>query len=394
MFTVKQSRLSSAVNEEEREDPVRVLIINDHLGFADGSIHGATTLYYSILTKLNPSRIQGRLCIFKPRHPAATRFETAGIDPIFFGRAKWDPRALADLIQLVREQEIDILHVNSMKAYIFGRMAAAVTGCRVIMHFHDTNRPGPVLGVVQRLLMPWTDLALAVSPHVKDMAIDAYAIPPDRIRVLPNGVDVEQFDASRSEASSALREEWGIAEDVPLIGVIGRMAGGKGQKLLLQGLPSLIREYPNAQVVFVGDGPMRDSCESLAAELEVESNVRFTGYRSDIPEVLATVDVVALPSILEEGHPITVLEAMAAGKPVVAFAVGGTPEIINHHKDGLLIPKGDIDRFTRAIARLLRDKELRVRLGRAGQKRAQDFSSSAYVSQLEDIYLSVMSRAD
>ena len=379
------------VQEQARDAPVRVLLVNDHLGYEGGVIHGATQLFYTILTRLDPERARGRLCILKGRHPAAERFEEAGHAPIFLGRSKWDVRALPDLIRLVRALEIDVLHLHTMKPYLLGRIAAAVTGCRAIVHFHDTNDPGRVLGPVQRALVPWTDRALAVSPEVERFAHRAYAIPEDRLRVLSNGVNVERYRSASRADGRRLRKAWSVPAEAPLIGVIGRMREDKRRGRMIKVLPELLSECPDVRVVFVGDGPTREKCEELAHAYGVEDRVVFTGYREDIPAVLQAVDMAAITSEME-GQPITILEALSAGVPIVAFAVEGVPSTIGGGQGGLVVERGDLNAFREALVRLIRDEALQERLSRVARERAEDFDAASYVDRLEEVYLDVAGR--
>jgi glycosyltransferase involved in cell wall biosynthesis len=369
---------------------MRVLFVNDHLGYSGGVVHGGTTLFYSILPRLNRNGIDASLCILKPYHEAAEIFEQEGVSPIFLGRTKWDPRALFDLIQLVRELEVDIVHLHTMKAFLLGRIVAAVTGCRVVMHFHDTNRPSRPIGIVQRLLAPWVDVALSVAPHVKEMIIDAYNIPEEQIKVLPNAINLNRFKSSDSRLIGDLRTEWGADKLTPVIGVIGRLSEGKGQDLLMRSLPALLNRVSDVKIVIVGDGPKRGALELLSNNLDLTDNIHFTGHRSDIPVIVNAVDIVAHPSVLNEGFGLVLLEGMAAGKPVVAFDVGAASMLIDPHKNGMLISKGDMEGFTRNLERLVCSKELRVELGREAQKQAENYGLSMYVSKLSNIYQDVI----
>ena len=131
-------------------DRIKVLFVNDHLGYPGGVIHGATRYFLNVLPRLNRDEIDLKVCFFRERHPAAEQLEAAGICPIFLNRRKWDLRVLRDLIHLVREHDADILHLNGMKGCLLGRCAARVTGRHAIIHLHDVNPPGLVTGFLQR----------------------------------------------------------------------------------------------------------------------------------------------------------------------------------------------------------------------------------------------------
>lgn len=369
--------------------PIRVLFVSDHLGYKGGAAHGITTYFQSVLSRLPSATITGSACIFKDYHPAALQLASAGVNTIFLERAKWDPRALLDLTGVIRSYQIDVLHLHSMKVYLLGRIASAITGTPAILHFHDTNTPDALIAFLQRLMVPWTTRAIAVSPHVEETVTATYGIPEDRIVHLPYGVDLSRF-LLVDRSVSALRDYFDIPHGVPVVGVIGRMFEGKGQRRFLEHVPSLVRQVPHARVLFVGEGPTRPECESLARRLNVESHTHFTGNRDDIPSVLAEVDVVVSPSTLDEGFGLVLLEGMAAGKPVVGFDVGAASLLLDGKNAGRVIERGDYESFAQALSELLMDRTMRQNMGIAARDRALDFSLSRHVDQLCSIYDQVL----
>ena len=369
--------------------PIRVLFVSDHLGYDKGAAHGVTTYFQSVLSRLPSATITGIACIFKDYHPAAQQLASAGVNTIFFERAKWDPRALLDLIGIIRSDQIDILHLHSMKVYLLGRVAAAITGVPVILHFHDTNAPSALIKCLQRLVKPWTTKAIAVSPHVKESVMVDYGIREDQIVILPYGVNLSRF-RSIDRHFSSIRDSLDIPRSAPVVGVIGRMFEGKGQRRFLHHVPALVAQVPDAHILFVGEGPTRSECTSLARRLNVESQTHFTGNRDDIPAVLADVDVVASPSTLDEGFGLVLLEGMAAGKPVVGFDVGAAPLLLGGNIAGKIVERGDYESFAQALAELLMDRTMREHMGAAARHRALDFSLSMHVDQLCRIYAKVL----
>ncbi len=368
--------------------PVRVLIVSDHLGGAGEASHGGTTYFLTVLPGFDRSRIEPTLCILRPRHAVADQFEAIGIRPVFLGRQKWDPRALTDLIRVVREHEIDVLHLIAMKGVLLGRIAARVTGRPAVIHLHDTLPMAPWLRFLQRRLAPWTGAALAVSQSVREMVINELRIPAERVEVLHNGLHIDRFANRPPGARRRIRRELGLGESTPAIGVIGRVTRepDKGHATLIRAMPAVLNQCPYATLLVVGDGPARGACESLVETLGLESAVRFTGQRDDIPDILAALDVVAMPSE-SEGLPYAALEATAAGRPVVAFRVGGVPEVVVHGETGLLEPKGNVAGLAEALAQVLNDPDLARRLGEGGRRHAQAFTVERHVRRLEEIYL-------
>jgi len=372
--------------------PLKVLFVKDTLGKTGGLVTGGTTYLLETLPNLDQTKIEPILCILRPRDPVANHFESTGIYPMFLSRKKLDPRALIDLLRVLRDHKVDLVHLEGKKSLILGRIAARMVNLPAIVHFHDMFPLGPWLQFSQRCLAPWTAAALAVSQAVQTVAINEYAISKQLVEVLYNGYDFDRFASSAPDACSRIRAELGVADSTPTIGVIGRIVNSvKGQDLLIHAMPKLLERCPDAVLVIVGDGPDRRVCQSLVEKFGLNSKVHFMGQRNDIPDVLAAMDVVAIPS-LSEGLPYVALEAAAAGCPVVAFRTGGIPEVIINHETGLLVEKGDISGLAEAIARILQDQALAVTLKTGACQSAQQFTVERHVRRLEEIYSEVMKR--
>jgi glycosyltransferase involved in cell wall biosynthesis len=362
-----------------------VLFVHDHLGYPGGAIHGVTTYFRSVLPGFDTTEVENLLCINTYPHPGAALLEAAGVRSMFFlGRSKWDPRVLWDLVLLIRKQRIDVLHLTGMKGMFLGRIAARLTGRPAIIHFHDADRAW--LHLLQRRLARWTDWAVAVCEPVRRTVIRDFALPPEKVEVLHNGICAEPFENVDRNARGRVRAGLGIVENAAVIGVFGRLFPEKGQQVLVRAFPKILARRPDARLLIVGDGPTRTDCELLSATLNISHAVRFTGHRQDIAELLAAVDTVALPSLWEEPLPYAALEALCAGRPVVAFSVGGIPEIVIDGETGLLVPKGDIDALADALLRVLDDRALRDHLIERGRQHAKRFTVQRHVQRLTEIY--------
>jgi len=218
----------------------RVLFLSDHLGYADGVIHGATRYFLNVLPRIDPQKIDLTVCFLRDRHPAVQQLQQQGIEPIFLNRAKWDPRSLSDLTRLIRERDIELLHLAGMKGCLIGRIAARLTHRRAIIHLHDTRSPGLVIGTLQRRVARWTDLALAVSAEVGRLATHDFAIPPQRVQVLHNGIVLSDFTSRSSEHRQQVRQEIKLTPQMQAIGVIGRLAPEKNHAALIGVMPAIL----------------------------------------------------------------------------------------------------------------------------------------------------------
>jgi glycosyltransferase involved in cell wall biosynthesis len=367
--------------------PLRVLFVSDHLGFANGAVHGVTTYFLETLAAFARARVEPALCILQPHHPAAARFAAAGLPPpIFLGHSKWDPRAFGNLLRLVRASKVDVLHLSGEKSLLLGRLVARRLGLPVVAHVHDTLPAPRLVRALQRRLAAATEVVLANSRPVREFVIRELKLLPERVQVLHYGLGLERFARPAADARPRLRAELGLAPATPTAILVGRVHPVKGQQAMIRALPRVLQQCPETVLVIVGEGPDRAACAALARQQGLGGRVRFTGQRDDIPDLLAAADVAVVPSLWQEPFGLVALEAMAAGRPVVAFRTGGLPESIVDGETGFLVAPGDETGLADAVARVLARPELAGRLGAAAARRAQAFSIRSHVERLEELY--------
>ena len=293
-------------------------------------------------------------------------------------------RGLLALRALLRRERVDLLHTHTLAAAnTLGRAGARLAGARVVSHLHlETHfraATAPLLRTADNLSARLAHALVAVSEDTKRVyERQGY---PQRIEVVYNGVDAP------SANGDAVRARLGVPEGVPLVGEVGRLCDVKGQRELIAALA----QVPDARAVLVGadleqGGAYERELEREAERFGVRDRVVFAGRREDVADVLAELDVFALPS-WTEGLPLVVLEAMAQRRPVVATPVGGTPEVVVDGETGLLVPPRDPDALAAALRRLLDDAGLRARMGDAGFRRVRErFSSDAMVTRVLALY--------
>jgi glycosyltransferase involved in cell wall biosynthesis len=365
-------------------DRIRVLFVNDHLGYEGGVVHGVTRYFLNVIPRLG-APIEAQACFLRGPHPAVERLRDAGIEVTFLSRRKHDPRALTDLVSLVRGRRIDILHLAGMKSILLGRLAARRAGCRAVIHLHDTQPLGAALGFLQRRVARWTDAAIGVSDAVSRLAISEFGIEPEIAVTIHNGIPIEEFASPPSAARQSIRHEFGIDLDAPVVGMLGRLSSEKQPMLLISALPRLLAIHPRAVLLVVGDGPLRVECQDVASRLGISSSVRFAGQRTDVPSMFAAMDMVAVPSS-REGFAFAVVEAFAAGKPVVAFRVGGLTETVVDGETGFLVPPQDVAALVDAISQLMSNPAQARRLAERASSAARAYSIDAHVRRLESLY--------
>jgi glycosyltransferase involved in cell wall biosynthesis len=373
-------------DEQALTGPVRVLFLSDHLGYADGVIHGATTYFLNVLPALSKAGVFLKVCFLRGRHPIATRLEAEGIEPEFLERGKWDLRALGDLTGLIREHKIDIVHAAGMKGILLGRVAARMTGARFLAHLHDTNPLDPLTRRLHCLFAPWTDGALGISRTVCDYGVEVMGLPRDRIRLLYNALPLERYAPLDEAARRTLRASLGYSGTEQVMGIIGRLSPEKGHASFLRQCVSWLKARPSVRLLIVGDGPERTSLQHIVIAEGVSQQVRFAGHRDDVPALLSILSALIVPS-QREGLGYMALEAMAAGCPVAAYRVGGLAELIEDETTGLLSPAENVEHLLRQVDRLLADdRSLSERLVGNGRRHAAAFSVDQHVQQLTAIY--------
>lgn len=289
-----------------------------------------------------------------------------------------DAVAIIRLSRLIRQVRPTILHTHTAKAGTVGRVAALLAGDArppIVIHtFHGHVLRGyfgpaksTVFRVLERLLAKVTTVLVAVSPEVRDDLVQLGVAPVEKFAVVRLGIELEKRVASDTPRDE-VRRRLGIPSERFVVGWIGRMTGVKQTQDLLVALGNLRTAGVDASLLIVGDGPDRSGFERRAFDLGLAEHCLFLGYQEDVARWYAAMDAVALPSG-NEGTPVTVIEALAAGKPVVAYDVGGVPDVVREGIDGFLVEPGDAAAMAERLARLAVDPELGLRLGAAGRDR-------------------------
>jgi sugar transferase (PEP-CTERM/EpsH1 system associated) len=311
-----------------------------------------------------------------------------GVEVVTIGkRPGHDLGAFVRLIRLLRAVRPAIVHSRNWAA-LDAIPAARMAGVGVVVHGEHGREASDPEGRngrrnrIRRLIHPLVSEFVTVSGDLERWLVEGVRLPAGKVTAIPNGVDLTRFGyPDRQEARRSL----GLPDDGSLVvGTVGRLDPVKDQAGLLRAVADLLPAHPDAWVIVAGNGPCREDLVGLAASLQITSRVRFLGERSDVPAVLAAMDVFVLPSI-GEGMSNTLLEAMASSLPVVATRVGGNPELIEDGVNGRLVPAQDPGALTAAIAGYLDDSHLRALHGKASRERVvNSFSlermSEAYVN--------------
>jgi len=329
-----------------------------------------------------------------------------GVEPVIIPqlRRNVDPLggliALFKLYRLMRREKPDIVHTHTATAGLLGRLAARLAGVPVILHtFHGHVLHGyfgplrsKALVLMERILARLSDRIVTVSEGQR-RELAGYGIAPlQKITVVPLGFELEALLACESHRGE-LRHELGLADEgcrYKLVGIVARLVPIKNHRLFLRAAQVVAEAVPQTRFLVVGDGELREELEAYVRDLGLDGSVLFTGWRRDLPRVYADLDVVALTSI-NEGTPVSLIEALAAGVPVVATAVGGVPDVVADGETGYLVEAGDVKGLAEAIIELLRSPEKAREMGSAGREAAYPrFAAQTLIANVEGLYAELL----
>lgn len=344
---------------------------------------------------LDRARFTPAILAIEPNTANRERYLAAGIPvggpPAGGGGRLQVLRFLRLLRQWCASGRVDLVHAWITITAVLGPLVSrAGTGVPVVT---SQRNLGDWLDPLQRRIYRWSnaryvDAMIVNSEAIRRRVLEERLCPPDRIRVVPNGVDVAHFRPAGDR--DHLRRDLGLPTGVPLLGMMGRLKPLKGQQDLLAALGLLGREGVTFHAVVVGEGPDRAALEDLARAQGLQGRVQFLGLQEGLPALYAACDVCALCS-RSEGLPNVLLEAMASGCAVVSTPVGGVPEVLRDGVEGFHYPAGDVDALAAALRRLLGEPTLRADMGRAGRKRVVSrFGWDAMQRAMESVYDAVL----
>jgi glycosyltransferase involved in cell wall biosynthesis len=312
-----------------------------------------------------------------------------------------DAAAVWRLARLIRREQPEILHTHTAKAGAVGRLAALLAGPArppIVVHtFHGHVLRGyfdPLRTAGFRLLERWlarvSTALVAVSPQVRDDLVALGVAPREKFAVVRLGIGVEGRVRAEQDGRAETRRLLGIPPERFVVGWIGRMTGVKRTGDVLLAFKQLRQDGVDASLCLVGDGPDRERLERRAHELGIMRDTLFLGYQEDVGRFHTAFDAFFLPST-NEGTPVTAIEALAAGTPVVATRVGGVPDVVRDGEDGFLVEAGAIGELAERLERLAADPELRERMGAAGRERVQPrYAVERLIDDVDRLYRSLL----
>ncbi len=364
------------------------------------TIGGAETLLLATIKQLNPNHFDVYVCtLLKNGNLLYKDFEQHSKIYSLNMRSFHDIIGLYRLVKYIKYNNFDIVHTHLCYADTYGQLASCFfTKPIYISTFHlcDLWKEGKTLKHYLRIkfeniLIRRFKKIIAVSNPVRDFAIKYQKFPNDKIITILNGVVVDAFRRNDIQVNY-IHKELNLSSDTVLYGTIARLDQQKGHAFLIHAYDKIKHEVPNLKLIFIGDGIERQEIQALINKLNLSDNIYILGFRQDIKEILSSIDVFILPSV-NEGLPISLLEAMSNSLPVIVTDVGGISTVVRNNIDGYIIPPQNINILSEKMKILYSNIDLRIKMGNNSFERIkEDFSLDKYLRQLEELYINLYNK--
>jgi glycosyltransferase involved in cell wall biosynthesis len=376
-------------------DPIRVVYCIDNMQVGGTELNAVRTA-----ERLDRRRFSISVVCIRDNGPLMARYKDAGIPVHTFPMTSLlGPGAVQQavrLIRLFRAERTDIVHSHDAYTSVYGTLCARLAGVRGVIasrrSWHSPHLQGRILKA-NRVAYRFAHRVVGNSPSVSRLVESEGGVSASRIVTIPNFLDEEAFAPIPVPERRRMLDELGVPEGAFVVGIVARLSLVKDHGTLLRAIASLRDRIPTIHCVLIGDGPERSAIEALAGALGISDNVHLAGERTQPPNLHGLFDVSVLCSTTE-AFPNSVLEAMAAARPVVATDVGGTPDAVHEGTTGLLVRPSDPSRLADAILRLYQEPALRAKLGNAARAAARaGYSAEAVIRQVETLYTRLAGRA-
>ena len=377
------------------EDPIRVVYCIDNMQVGGTELNALRTA-----ERLDRRRFSISVVCIRDNGPLMARYQEAGIPVHSFPMTSLlgveAVRQAVRLVRLLRHERTDIVHSHDAYTSVYGTICARIAGVRGIIasrrSWYSPHLRGRILQA-NRIAYRFAHRVVGNSPSVSRLVESEGGVSASRIVTIPNFLDPEAFEPIPAADRRRMLDELGVPEDAFVVGIVARLSLVKDHATLLRAIASLRDQIPALHCVLIGDGPERPHLEALADSLGIRGLVHFAGERTQPPNLHGLFDVSVLCST-SEAFPNSVLEAMAAARPVVATDVGGTPDAVHQGTTGLLVRPSDPSRLADAILRLYTEPALRTKLGTAACAAARvGYSADAVIGQVESLYARLAGRA-
>lgn len=299
-------------------------------------------------------------------------------------RTSKDLPAVFNLRKIIKKEKFTVVHTHTMRDHILSASAVKLLKGVIEIRTQHIHFPEVLQFFLRHLYNNWTDMTICVSHYIrKDM--ERHGIKTGKLMVKYNGIDLKKYEFDRNKPS--FRQEMGFSDSNILIGCIGSLMKKKGQEFIIKAMPGVLEKFPASGLIIVGSGKDREYFREIANELSIADKVIFTGIRHDIPRILDSLDCAVVPSVWQDPCPLSVMEAMYAGVPLIASRVGGIPEEIDDDVTGIIIPPGDVDAIEKSILKLLDSPEKAKDMAKSARKKViENFTLEKMCKNVLEIY--------
>ncbi len=348
---------------------------------------GLEKIAIDLASKLNGGIFNSCICCLDTFGELAKEAKEKGIEVVLTKRMPGIDFTLPfKLAAIMKKRNICLVHTHNPGPLLYGTLAAKLAGIPVIIN----TRHGRAKKHRNSYIWNMNDAVIAISEDAKREMLKWNRIDTKKTKVIYNGIDIDRY--SKQQNGSEAKKALNIEPSTFVVGTVARLSPEKDQVTLIDAFSKVVNKIDDAKLIFVGDGILREELVNYASKLGISDKVMFLGFRDDVFKILPVFDVFVLSS-LTEGISLTLLEAMAARKPILATSVGGNPEIVEDGVTGFLVPPKDPDKMAEKIINLLQNKELARRMGETGRKRmAEKFSLDRMVSEYKQLYEECLAR--
>jgi len=360
---------------------------------------GAEQLMPAMLKQFNKDTYDIRVCVLQVRkgNPIAVELEKEGIPvDLVLVRNLRNPINIFRVLQYFKKQSPDLIHTQLEFSDTLGNVAAKILHLPSVSTLHTLEIPKKRKFAILRLKLKWfvlkhyCDAIITVSEKTREHHLKFGKLPPAKIKTIYNGIQLSRFQGGNKTHPNKVKQALNLRLNHTIITTIAVLREPKGIQYMLKALPGVLKHKPDLTYMIVGDGVYKASLQDLVADLRLQEHVVFTGYRTDIPNLLTISDLFILPS-LGDALPTVLIEALASETPIIATQVGGIPEIIENNVNGLLVPPADSESLAEACLKILQNQELSHQLTSNGLATAElRFDVKAQVEQLENLYIELI----
>jgi len=370
----------------KRMKTTNILIVVDKFDYHGSHINGPTQNYSWLLERLDKNRYNAHLYALRRKGKSYDTFKRKGIAITYLNLGKFNLFTIFVIMRIIQRKKIDILHLQGYGSVVCGLIAGTICRKPIIVkeEWVDPNI-SRLQSFLDYLLSTFTTRAIAISKYARKFLIEKKGMKEDKIVLIPNGIPVDEFRDAAKKGGKYRRKEFGISDDVTVVGMVGMLHANKGHRYFIDAAHAVTRQNPNTKFMIIGDGEIRSKLEQQVAQLGLENHVIFAGHQSNMPEVLTMLDIFVMASI-SETWPTSLMEAMAAKKPIITSDSGGSSEIIKDGLTGLIVPVKDSMAIAEKINYLIDNPVQSSFLAENAQRESEKYDINHTVQQVQDLY--------